>query len=212
MRRMTALVATALLAGCQTLPPSTPTAGTPVDGKAAQRARALALGLAGGDCASPQWAMTGRAALSNGKDGGTGRIEWTQGAGMTRLALSAPITRQTWSLEVGPGGATLDGVPNGPVRGPDAAQLLLETTGWDVPVSALGCWLRGVAADSASAGPATFVFASDGLPAQLQQGGWVVDYSAWKPDALSGMPMPGTVTAQRGSSRVRLVVDRWGEE
>ena len=179
---------------------------------AAQQVRAAALGLAAGDCTAPGWAMTGRVALSNGKDGGSGQLEWTQGAGSLHLMLSAPITRQTWVLDADAKGATLQGVPNGPLRGDDAARLLREATGWDIPVAALGCWLRAVQADPAVFGAAEIRYGADLLPLRIEQGGWTVDYSGWKPDPFSRLPMPSRINAQRGDNRVRLVVDRWGLE
>lgn len=203
-----------LLTGCQTLA-TKPVVVDPFDPAAAQagqQARAAALGLAAGDCAAPGWAMAGRVALSNGKDGGSGQLEWTQGAGSLHLMLSAPITRQTWVLDADANGATLQGVPNGPLRGDDAARLLREATGWDIPVAALGCWLRAVQADPAMFGAAEIGYGADLLPLRIEQGGWTVDYSGWKPDPFSRLPMPSRINAQRGDNRVRLVVDRWGLE
>ena len=146
-----AALACLLLAGCRTIaPPPDSTAAA-----AAQQARATTLGLANGDCAAPGWALAGRVALSNGRDGGSGQLEWTQGGGRTHLLLSAPITRQSWMLDVDPrGGATLQGLPEGSLGGDDAAQLVRDATGWDIPVAALGCWLRGVAAAEVALGVA----------------------------------------------------------
>ena len=208
MRLAVPVAALLAAAGCATVPAPVPSApgGDPA---AAQVAREAALGLAGGDCAAPGWAMTGRLALSNGKDGGSGRIEWLQGDGRVQVSLSAPITRQSWTLAVDAGEATLDGVPNGPLRGPDAAALLRAVTGWDIPVAALGCWMRGAQAAVATFGASRIVFAAGQLPVRIEQAGWVVDYAEWKTDAVSGLPMPGRINAQRGEDRVRLVVDRW---
>lgn len=201
------------LAGCQTMGPDTTTAPDRMAAEAAQQARASALGLASGDCAAPGWVMMGRVALSNGKQGGSGQLEWTQGVGTLHMLLSAPITRQTWVLDVDTrGSATLQGLPEGPLRGDDAAQLVRDATGWDIPVTALGCWLRGVAAAEAALGAARTDFGADLLPLRIEQGGWTVDYSGWKPDPFSRLPMPSRINAQRGEDRVRLVVDRWGLE
>ena len=135
-RVVLAALGVAVLAGCQGMPVARQAApgtiiGTDADSAqaVAQRQRIERLGLAAGDCASPAWAMTGRVALSNGKDGGSGRIEWSQSAGKARIELTAPVTRQGWALEVDVEGATLQGVPDGPVRGTDAAALLRERTG-----------------------------------------------------------------------------------
>ena len=208
MRLALAIAGGMLMAGCQTvaMKPSPPV--DPAAAQEAQRAREAALGLATGDCATPNWTMAGRVALSNGRDGGSGRIEWTQGDGRLQVSLSAPVTRQSWMLAVDAGEATLDGVPNGPLRGSDAGALLRAATGWDIPVSALGCGLRGARAGAAS-GAAEIAYDAGLRPSRLTQDGWVVDFADWKADPASGLPMPGRINAQRGENRVRLVVDRW---
>jgi outer membrane lipoprotein LolB len=198
-----------LLAGCQAVATKP---SPPVDiaaAQAAQQAREAALGLAKGDCAAPNWAMTGRVALSNGRDGGSGRIEWLQGDGRLQVSLSAPVTRQSWVLAVDAGAATLDGVPNGPLRGPDAGALLRDATGWDIPVAALGCWVRGARAGVAF-GTAEIAYDAGARPSRVTQGGWTIDYAEWKLDPASGLPMTGWINAQLGENRVRLRVDRWG--
>lgn len=203
-----------LLTGCQTMTtkPGVADPSDPSAARAAQQARAEALGLASGDCAAPGWTMAGRIAVSNGNDGGSGQLEWTQGAGSLRLVLSAPITRQTWVLLADANGATLQGMSHGPLHGDEAALLLREATGWDIPVAALGCWLRAVQADPAIFGAAQIGYGVDLLPLRIEQGGWTVDYAGWKPDPFSRLPMPSRIDARRGDSRVRLVVDRWGLE
>ena len=178
----------------------------------AQQARIVALGLQDAGCDVPAWAMSGRVALSNGRDGGSGKIEWMQGAGSTRVTLSAPVTRQSWTLNADAGGVTLEGVAAGPLRGSDAGQLLRQSTGWEIPVAALGCWLRGTPADSDGMGQASSVFGIDQQLLRIEQGGWVIDYSNWQVDPASGVTLPARINAEQASNRVRLVVDRWGEQ
>ena len=156
--------------------------------------------------------MTGRAALSNGKQGGSGRIEWRQGGQRSEVTLSAPVTRQSWRLVVDAAGAQLDGVENGPMRGPDANLLLRDATGWEIPVKALGCWLRGVPGNANALGESRIKFGTDRLPAGIEQAGWTIDYAGWALEATSGAMLPSRVNAQRGDSRVRLIVDRWDAE
>lgn len=215
-----ALAGVLALAGCRgmpvtdRLPPTDIVVGSQADSPAAiaHRARIETLGLTSGDCAAPQWAMTGRVALSNGKDGGSGRIEWVQGGGQVRVGLTAPVTRQGWILEVGAQGASLQGVPNGPLHGTDAATLLRDSTGWDIPVAGLGCWIRGSWASEAALGVASVGYGADGRMQRLEQAGWIIDYADWKTDPATGVELPGRVSAQRDADRVRLVVDRWNAD
>ncbi len=217
--RMAAVVAILLLAGCSSQRPREAPPGELAPGSdaaraaaAAQQARIAKLGLDAAPCDLPAWQMTGRAALSNGREGGSGRIEWSQGKRRSVVTLSAPVTRQSWTLVVDAAGARLDGVPNGPLRGADASQLLREATGWEIPVTALGCWLRGAPANPRQSGDARIAFATDLLPLRIEQGGWTIDYAAWAMDPASGAMLPSRVNAQRGDSRVRLIVDRWNAE
>ncbi|GHC08095.1 outer-membrane lipoprotein LolB [Thermomonas carbonis] len=214
---MLAALAMVVLAGCRGLPvadqaaPVETVIGSQADSAAAiaHRQRVLQLGLAEGDCTSPAWAMTGRVALSNGKHGGSGRITWSQSAGKARIELTAPVTRQGWALDVDAEGATLHGVPDGPVRGADAAALLRERTGWDIPVAGLGCWVRGAWANEAAFGAASVGYGEDGRVQLIEQAGWTIDYADWKLDAASGVDLPARITALRNTDRVRLVVDHW---
>ena len=207
----------ALLA-CQSLPPASTPGNVLVDyvqvqaAMQAQQARIVALGLENTACDAPAWMMSGRVALSNGKDGGSGRIDWTQGAGRTQVTLSAPVTRQSWTLTAEVDGVMLEGVPDGPLRGADAGQLLRQSTGWEIPVAALGCWLRGAPADSVAMGEASPVFGIDQRLLRIEQGGWVIDYANWQREPASGVDLPGRINAEQASNRVRLVVDRWGTE
>jgi len=203
-----------LLGGCQTLPHTTSPRAAPdvVDARAAQQQRTQALGLASGDCLQPGWAMAGRMAISNGKDAGAARFEWTQGEGRLQLQLTAPITAQTWVLQSDTQGAQLQGMPQGSQHGADAATLLRTATGWDIPIQALGCWMRAVAASEFGLGAAQIHFDGQLLPRQIEQGGWKIEYSRWQLDPFSGLQMPSRIDAQRGKSRVKLAIDRWGLE
>ena len=195
------LVAALALAGCVSAPEVRPQlpGHELAAAEAAQREREARLGRASG------WQLSGRIAVTNGRDGGSGRIDWRQeGAGFD-VALSAPVTRQSWRLSGDASHARLEGLGGGPREGTDARDLLLQATGWDIPVVALADWVRGLR--SPSLPPATVRYGDDGLPAQLEQGGWRIDYQ-WPtqpgPDAL-----PLRLDARKGTARVKLVVDSW---
>jgi outer membrane lipoprotein LolB len=155
------------------------------------------------------WSLAGRIAVSNGGNGGSGRIDWTQDRAGYRVALSAPVTRQSWQLSVdgATGAARLDGLDGGPRTGSDAALLLREATGWDIPVTALGDWVRGLRASTA--GASVIQFGPDLRPARIAQGGWDIVYT-W-PGAATADALPARIDARRGDARVRLIVDQWGE-
>jgi len=208
-RLLVALACAGALAACATrpLPPVAP----PVLGGADQvRAEALQAGRARALEAIPAWTVTGRAAITRGSKGGSGRIEWRQHGESFEVSLAAPVTRQGWRLAVGSTGARLEGLEGGTRSGPDGQALLFEATGLEVPVDALGAWLRGLPADEAVHGPARLAYGEDLLPLRLEQAGWSIGFRAWSA-ADGGLPeLPRRIDASRGDAGVRLVVDAWG--
>ena len=192
--RWNAILLTALLAGCSTAPRHVADADVGALAQQVQREAALADRTA--------WAFSGRIAVSNAHDSGSGRIEWSQDGGSYAIELRAPVTRRSWRLRGEPGWAMLEGLDGGPFEGDSAEQLLAEHVGWNVPLADLAAWARGARA----AGRADIEFAPDSRPSRLRQGGWVIEYRGWH----EGEPLlPSKVFAQRGEERVRLLVDRW---
>ncbi|MGO4223600.1 lipoprotein insertase outer membrane protein LolB [Lysobacter sp. TAF61] len=154
------------------------------------------------------WTLSGRIAVSNGKQGGSGRIDWQEQQGRYDISLSAPVTRQSWRLSGDGGGARLEGVEGGTRESADVESMLQATTGWDVPVRALSDWVRGIGATSAGYGPASIEYGAGNLPSRLQQGGWTIEYQQWQP-AADGPVLPTRLVATRGQAKVRLIVDQW---
>ena len=202
-RHLGLIAALLLLAGCagapvrQPLPPAQRAAAV-----ASQEAREAA--LAGMEA----WSLDGRIALRNDGRGGSGAIHWAQRGAAYRVSLAAPITRQSWRLVREPGGVVrLEGLEGGTRVGTDAAALLRGATGWDIPVAALGDWVRG--ARHREGGASRLEFGADGRLARIEQDGWVLDFERWARPPGSPVELPGRINAERGEARVRLVVDQW---
>jgi outer membrane lipoprotein LolB len=152
--------------------------------------------------AFPGWTMSGRIAVTNGQQGGSGRIEWQQEGTRYAATLSAPVTRQSWRVSGGPDGATIEGMAGGPRSGPDAAAVVFDATHWRVPVGALGDWLLGLQRDGD-----TVHFGEDGRVDRIEGEGWVVGYADWR--STGGVELPGRIEAVQGTAKVRLLIDTW---
>ena len=155
-----------------------------------------------------EWSLSGRIAVSTGNRGGSGRIDWQQQADGYTIALSAPVTRQSWQLSGDDRGARLVGVAGGPREDRDVEQLLFSATGWNIPVRALQDWVRGLPASTAQYGAEKRVY-SGSLPMALEQGGWSVEYQEWHPAAPDRPELPKRIVARRGDASVKLVIDEW---
>lgn len=182
-----------LLAGCSTAPPRR---SEQEPALAAQLERESRLGQ------RDDWSLVGRLAVSDGRDGGSGRIEWRQRGERFSIDIRAPVSRRTWRLTGAPGRAALEGLDGGPQYGADAESLLQREVGWRVPFADLKAWSRGMR----GAGRAEIDFDTAALPRQIRQRGWIVEYRGWD-DSVP--PLPTRVFASNGTRRVRLVVERW---
>jgi outer membrane lipoprotein LolB len=203
LRLLATVACAALLAACATQAPRTMLPAIAGDPQQHQQQREVALaGL-------PSWSLAGRIALANGREGGSGRIEWVQDGPAYQVALSAPVTRQSWRLSGTPDRARLEGLEGGPRDGSDAAVLLREATRWEIPVEALASWVRGGRADEGRFGAVDQQFGEDGRLSQLIQGGWRIDYSDWRPVAGTAIELPHRLNAVRAEAKVRLIVDQW---
>lgn len=159
--------------------------------------------------AHPAWSFQGRVAISKGSNGGSGRIDWQQDGAKYRVQLSAPVTRQSWVLtgDTASGGGRLEGLDGGPRSGPDAEQVLLEATGWTIPVNQMPDWVRALRIADARAERADLDAA--GRPRTVRQDGWTIDFLAWAPAGAGQPELPQRIEARNGEAKVRLLVDQW---
>lgn len=196
------------LAGCATRGPAmdSPVLRDPEALAAAQAGQATRVAWL---ASQPDWSFAGRVAVNANGKGGSGRIDWQQKGTDYRVALSAPVTRQSWRLggDLQTRSARLEGLEGGPREGADADTLLREATGWDVPVASMGYWARGVADPSVSQDGAEY--GGDGRLRSLTQQGWRVDYLDWFPAEGAQPVMPRRMEARREGATVKVAVDQW---
>lgn len=192
-----ALAAIGLLGACARAPVRPTPVVDAVRSEAAQAAREAEL------ASQRSWRFVGRIAVSTDGRGGSGRIEWAQDGDDFDVRLSAPVTRQGWRLHRAQGRVRLEGLEGGVREGTDAEALLLEATGWRLPVADMAAWVRGVRGEGS---PATVDSDTQGRPIRIGQSGWQVDYPAWNEDAPA---LPTRVQAARGEAKVRLAIETW---
>ena len=156
-----------------------------------------------------QWSFEGRVAINNAGKGGNGKIEWRQDGQGYVVSLIAPITRQSWRLigDTHSEAGRLEGLEGGPREGEDAETLLLQATGWDIPVNALAQWVRGLPAEGFPL--QKWSYSAQGQLQRVEQAGWSIEYPLWFPAEGPQPSLPRRIEAQRDKASVRLIVDHW---
>ena len=196
------------LAGCATRGPAV---DSPVlrDPEALAAAQASQATRAAWLASQADWSFSGRVAVSANGKGGSGRIDWEQADARYEVALSAPVTRQSWRLagDLQTGAGRLEGLEGGTREGSNAAALLRQATGWDIPVASMVHWARGLA--DPTAGVEGLEYDTQGRLRALSQHGWRVDYLDWFPAEGARPVLPRRVEARRDGAAVKLAVDQW---
>ncbi len=168
-----------------------------VDSAQAERERAV-------DALS-SWSFSGRIAVSDGRDGGSARIEWQQSTDRAEITLRAPVSGQTWKLSGDDAsGWTLHGTRAGGVQGANAEALLLRETGWRLPFSALRRWLFGLRAGAGD----EILLREGGLPSKLVSAdGWSIEFVDY--DESLRPALATRLRADRPPHKVRLAISTW---
>jgi outer membrane lipoprotein LolB len=150
------------------------------------------------------WTITAHIGVSDGKDGGSGELVWKQDGDNYDFTVHAPVTGKTWKLSGDASHASLEGVDPQPDLDNNPERLLKQRLGWDVPLSKLGVWARGLRAQDSQA---QMQFDAQNLPAVIEQDGWKVEYRDWYTDR--DPPLPRKLFASRGSAHVRMSIENW---
>ena len=159
------------------------------------------------DLTEADWDMRGRLAVSQGSEAGNASIRWSQRGQDFDIQLSAPITHQNWRLVSQGGHARLEGLEGGTRESDDAEALLLEATGWRLPVKGMSLWVRGSRGTVQE--PENEEWDSHGRLAKMRREGWTIEYRDW----FGGdVPLPRKVFARKDDASVRLVVESWEEK
>lgn len=203
MIRRFLLLALALTAtGCAALrPPSV----TPADAWPARREALQAL---------TTWELRGRVGVQLPEQGGQATLRWRHAPSHQEIDLSGPFGAGHVRLRQDQNGIRLHDARGQLVEGIDAEALLQRVTGWQVPVSGLVFWVRGVPAPD-SAGHEQFDDA--GRLQRLQQLGWDIQFLDYREVAGYALPsrmyltrpLPAAAHSEPGHIEIRLAISRW---
>jgi len=182
----------ALLGGCATT-------RAPAPGKAneaAWHARQAALSQLS------RWTMEARAG-SGGIFGWSGSMHWVQNGSHFDIRIAGPL---------GVGAVRIAGTPQAiRVRTADKTyqtshpeRLLRERLHMSLPVSGLRYWALGLPQPGT---PAQVRVDDKGLLRHMRQAGWTLTYSHYV--STHGRQLPQRFSAQKGDTRVRIVVEQW---
>jgi len=150
------------------------------------------------------WQIDGKVGIRAPKDSGSGTLFWLQRQDYYDIRLSGPLGRGAARLTGRPGQVVLEVANQGRYEATSPEQLLGEQLGWDLPVSHLVWWVRGLPAPDTRS---KLTLDGDSRLASLEQDGWSVEYLSYTEQ--NGYALPDRIKLHGRDLDVTLVVKSW---
>ena len=150
------------------------------------------------------WQLNGRIALTHGEQGWHASLLWQERGDGYQLKLSGPLGQGGFQLAGDEHGVVLVDAEGHSSFARDGDALLLQATGWRLPVMGMRYWVRGLPVPGTEATP---VYDESGRLSRLEQSGWLINYQNYQ--LVKGAAMPSKMQLARDDVSVRLVIRQW---
>ncbi|WP_460120912.1 lipoprotein insertase outer membrane protein LolB [Pseudomonas sp. S2_C03] len=150
------------------------------------------------------WQINGKIGIRAPKDSGSGTLFWLQRQDYYDIRLSGPLGRGAARLTGSPGKVSLEVANQGRYEAPTPEVLLEEQLGWNLPVSHLNWWVRGLPAPDSKS---RLTLDTDSRLAKLDQDGWQVEYLSYSEQ--NGYWLPERIKLHGADLDVTLVIKEW---
>ena len=150
------------------------------------------------------WQINGKIGIRAPQDSGSGTLFWLQRQDYFDIRLSGPLGRGATRLTGRPDAVALEVAGQGRFEAESPEALVESQLGWQLPVSNLLWWIRGLPApDSRS----RVELDGNGRLAHLQQDGWDVQYLDYSDE--NGFALPSRIKLVGRDLQITLVVKDW---
>ncbi len=155
------------------------------------------------------WQAIGKLGVKTPDDGGSATLRWQQQDTTYQIAFNGPFGQGNMAIDGEPGRVTFSGGSNPPQSAKTAEELMFKNTGWNIPVSQLAYWVRGLPDPTREV--AHYTLNAQGLIDKLDQAGWKITYGEYTntPNRNGVIAMPGRITAEYREMRLTLLIREW---
>lgn len=201
-----------LLAGCATTqqPTTSSTTSTTTTGTATTAANTTQPALTWEQRYSQlkqvgSWSLNGSVSIQRANKTDMASMQWQQQQPhVFNVALYGPLSLGRISIASSGNSVTLTQSGKQPVSATSAEQLMQQQLGWQLPVSNLYYWVRGIPAPGSTP---KMTFDNSNHVLQLVQQGWLIDYQNYQP--TQQVDLPHTIVMNNPNLHVRFVIKNW---
>jgi len=155
-----------------------------------------------------QWSFQGRVALTEGKEAWQAGLHWQQKPEQFSIRILGPFSQGGVSLVGDRHQVVLTMSDGKQMKSTSPEALLSQALGWNLPVSILEDWVRGIPAQQKNIDKK--VLDADGRITYLEQLGWQVEFLRYV--TVDGVELPGKIFMESPTLNLRLVISQWDIE
>lgn len=137
----------------------------------------------------------------------TAHVRWLHAADGDEIWLMTPTGQTLAHVIENAEGAVIIGADQTQYRASRVEALTQRALGWELPISRLQYWVRGMPAVAPAATAEIGERDAEGRIRQLAQDGWRVSYEHYPPALQDGLPR--RVEVAGATQTLRLVIDIW---
>ncbi|WP_286240020.1 lipoprotein insertase outer membrane protein LolB [Neptuniibacter halophilus] len=149
-----------------------------------------------------RWDLSGKIALRTAEDNHTASLSWIQLDQDYQIDIRGPWGQGGASITGSPRQVSVDIAGEGTFVGSDPESILQQQLGWDLPVSDIYWWVRGLPAP----GTAYRETLQNNRLSLLQQNGWEIEYLRY--NSLTPA-LPKKIRMTRQGLKITLLVSTW---
>lgn len=149
------------------------------------------------------WRINGKIAVQTAKDSGSASINWAQNQRSYNISLLGPLGSHGMNLSGQPGHVVMQ-MDGKSYSSSSPEQLLATRWGFNLPVSNMRYWIRGIPVPGI---PAQTQFDRYGRLTNLVQQGWNIQFLGYSNQG--GVDLPARLSITSSSLRAKVIVYQW---
>jgi outer membrane lipoprotein LolB len=138
------------------------------------------------------------------QNAGSANMKWKQSKRDYNILLFGPLGSNAVKLVGKPGNVSLETADGKKFNASSPEALLLQQSGWHLPVSNLFYWIRGLPVPKV---PAMKSFDADNHLSELSQQGWTIQYLRYK--TVGQVDMPDKILLANAQVNVKIIIKNW---
>ena len=149
------------------------------------------------------WQLKGKIGVHTAQDSGSATVDWLQNRSRYTVSLEGPLGAGGMKLSGQPGNVTLEMANGKRVTASNPEELLAREWGFNLPVSYLKYWVRGLPAP----GAANTLFDNFHRLTDLTQSGWHVQFLSYT--TINKLDLPTKIEISSSTLTSKIIIYDW---